>query len=475
MLNLDKNINTILPVEEYSPSLIKFVSAFSSVLEPKDFLLALKANIPKKFKTGELLLFYQSEQMGLRRAYVKKGIFYEQSAKAFWPCVQQPQLSSKEENIYLAKEFGRPFSSALMIPLFSSSGLLIVELEKLSFVPELISFFEQRMLCLRLVFKKAHSNTSLSRVSYLWSQLFSYWEEPLAILRNFKVVRRNESFRKELSHAKDFLKQKKVSGFLSVGEKKYQLYYYPLRDLMGILYAQDITHQFLLKAQLFQTEKMSALCELGQNIAHQLNNPLAGVKAMTQILKQQTDLKAFFQELEELEKAMERSEKIIQSVLSFSELKETKELCDLNQVLEGTLPLLKSMTKGICLEKKLHNKALKVCGSFAVFQQIVYNLILNACQALSEDKNNPEPKISITTKKLAGNKVCLKIKDNGIGIPKAHLEKIFQPFWTNKKNGTGFGLGITKQFVEKSGGKLFVSSKEKEFACFTILLPCVDS
>ena len=86
---------------EFNRSFIKFCESLSSSVEMKDFLLNLNGQIPKKFKPGELFLFYESEQLGMRRAYVKKGIFYEQSAQRIWPVVSNIRLSSVEEDLYL--------------------------------------------------------------------------------------------------------------------------------------------------------------------------------------------------------------------------------------------------------------------------------------------------------------------------------------------------------------------------------------
>ena len=73
--------------KELTSSFVNFCEKMGSVFEIKTFLLNLKAQIPKKFKTGELGFFYKSKQAGLRRAYVKAGIFYEQEAKNIWPVV----------------------------------------------------------------------------------------------------------------------------------------------------------------------------------------------------------------------------------------------------------------------------------------------------------------------------------------------------------------------------------------------------
>ena len=462
---------------------MSFCEKMGAAFEIKDFLLILQSQIPRKFKTGELLLFYESKQLGLRRAYVKSGIFYEQEAKKQWQTVPKISPCTLEQNLYLAEEFGRPFSKSLVLPFFHPPShlpaLLFVEMSQWGKLSEsLKDFFEERSPILNLIFKRSLLNTGFTRVPYLWSQLFSHWWEPLAILQNFKVIRRNNSFKSNLSVSPDFLKQKKLSDLVTAGKKIYQLHYYPISqfkhlNLTGVLYCQDMTKHFHLKERLFQSEKMSSLCDLGKNMAHQLNNPLTGVRSMAQILCQNSELQAFKEELVEVEKAAGRSQKIIESLLSFSQEEGQEEQCDLNQVVKDTLPLLKSMTKGLLIELRLCEQAVEVKGDFAILQQVAYNLILNACQALRKRKEIKNPCIQISTYKEQKTQAGLKIEDNGPGIPKQNLEKIFHPLWTSKKKekGTGFGLSIAKQFIQKFKGELFVSSREKEWTCFTVLLP----
>ena len=182
-------------------------------------------------------------------------------------------------------------------------------------------------------------------------------------------------------------------------------------------------------------------------------------------------MEKFKEEFQELEKAIDRSHRIIQSFLSFSEVGKGFKSCDLNQAIEDSLLLLKSMTKQISLEKNLYPGELKVKGDFALFQQITYNLILNACQALLEDEGNLKPQLRIVTDKISGDRVRMRVIDNGKGIPEENLEQIFKPLWTSRKNGTGFGLGITKKIVKKCGGDISVSSQERKQTCFTVRLP----
>ena len=478
---------------EISLQLINFCEKMGALFEMKDFLLTLKAHIPKKFKVGELLLFYESEIFGSRRAYIRNGRFYEDEAKKIWPTVQNISFSDNEHSLYLADEMGRPFSKTLMLPLptedsskagDSKSALLFVEIGHWKNNKEsLTEFFKTRHLVLNLIFQRILWNTKSNRVSYLWSQLFTHWGEPLAILQNFHPLRTNTCFKKSFSSSTPFfLKEKKLSGFIEAEGKSYQLHYYPISQeknikTTGVLYCQDMTKHFQLKEQLFQSKKMADLCELGKDMSHQLNNPLTGLRSMTQILYQNPDMKDFKEELWEMEKSLKRSQEIIKNLMSFTQIHGEETNCDLNQAVKNSLLLLKSMTKDFIIKLNLYNEPLEVKGELSVLQQVAYNLILNSCQALQEKQEKRDAFIQIQTKKVSKNTACLKVIDNGPGIAKKNLEKIFQALWTSKKKnkGTGLGLGIARQFVRKFGGNIFVSSQKYQQTCFTVLLPLKDS
>ena len=484
------------------------------------FLAILRSQLFKKSRqTGEIVLFYECQLLGLRRAYLKKTGFHEQAPKLKYPEPKTLRFTKKKENAYLARELGRAMTPFFIVPLSVHRSFLFIELNPQSY--DWVEFFNKHTPILKLQLKRIYQNQRCKREASLWTQLFSHWKEPMSILKDDVILKSNHSFKKKIQLlfslktnkgetklsdvleaikkenlkkktlfnpalrydiqkkesqknrlSQSFPKQGSTGNTLKIKDKTYQLFYHSLkRDTESLFYAQDMSRYFLLKEQLFQKEKMLELFELGQNMAHQINNPLTGVRAMTQILSCSPSLKKFQEEFQELEKAIDRSHRIIQSFLSFSKVEKASKSCDLNQVIEDSLPLLKSMTRRISLIKNLHNGELKVKGDFARFQQITYNLILNGCQALLEDKDNLKPELKIQTTKMAGDKVCMKIIDNGKGIPKENLEKIFKPLWTSRKNGTGFGLGITKNNVKKCGGDIFVSSEERKETCFTVSFP----
>jgi signal transduction histidine kinase len=110
--------------------------------------------------------------------------------------------------------------------------------------------------------------------------------------------------------------------------------------------------------------------------------------------------------------------------------------------------------------------------------RVILNLITNAFYAVTEKKKqageNYEPTVAVSTKKI-NNKVEIRVKDNGNGIPQKVLDKIFQPFFTTKPTGQGTGLGLSLSYdiVKAHGGELKVETKEGEGSEFIIQLPAV--
>ena len=331
-----------------------------------------------------------------------------------------------------------------------------------------------------MILKRVLINAKMSHTSILWNSIFEDWKEGLALLKDNKILRSNECFKQLLSLCPK-IKLYRKKHLLQINNQIYQIHYYPIPleeketsfSQTGIMYCQNLTNYFQLKEKALQSEKMTLVSNLGKNLAHELNNPLTGILSMTQILQKNEDHKNFNQDLKEVEKSVVRTQKIITSFLTFSRNQKTeKELCNLNQVIEDTLPLLKTLSQKIKIHLSLEKEPLPfILGNFSLLQQVIFNLITNACQAVIHSKTS-SPLIEIKTK-VKNNKVLILVTDNGHGISKEHQEKIFQPLWTTKKDGegTGLGLGITKQFVHNFGGQIEVKSKPHKETTFTLAFP----
>ena len=381
---------------DFAPSFIRFCESLSCVCEISDFLPALKAHLPKKFKTGEWVLFYNS-LTGPRRAYIRKNRFYEEEAEEPWPPLDGIQSSNRQIQVYMAQEMGRLFAGGLVVPLAckgqSPPPLLFVErhaggkrVEEL-----LTAFLGQAVPLLQTVFKKALLNTEAKKASDLWRGLFTHWTEPLAILKGFSPIRMNHSFQKLLSLCPDFLYKRPFSSPLWLNGRLYHICYYPVSQFKGpagILYCQDITEKNRLKEQISQSGKMAALAVLGKGAGQSLNSRLADLRRQARALSQAPGLSRFREEFVALEEATAQAQTTAQNLLSFSQTDKKQGVCDLNEAIKAALPLVKSAIGDISLDIRLFPSSLKVRGEADLLRHVVCNLILNACQALRARGNS---------------------------------------------------------------------------------------
>lgn len=220
-----------------------------------------------------------------------------------------------------------------------------------------------------------------------------------------------------------------------------------------------------------QAEKMAAFERLIGGIAHDINNPLAGVLAFTQLAMQgsSSDPQAL-QDLKEIEDSALRCKKILEDLVEMARPKVAAEFVDtdLAALLEKTLPELQSRHAGLENRLELRLKPLSPLKlSSRHFEAALTHLVTNAFQALGSQGN-----IRIETREDA-EAVELEIQDQGEGIPEDNLDKIFDPYFTTKRQRGHHGLGLTYCYnvVREHGGKIEVSSKFGEGSLFKIRLP----
>jgi C4-dicarboxylate-specific signal transduction histidine kinase len=231
----------------------------------------------------------------------------------------------------------------------------------------------------------------------------------------------------------------------------------------------DITQSRELYLQLLQSEKMGAIGMLAGNIAHELNNPLTGIRSLAQVLLTEVDEGgSMHADLIEIEKATGRSQRIIKNLLEFSQgEQQAAEQTSVDDVVEKTLPMLKAPMRMHRQDVRLGSSGVQVMVEPYLLQQVLYNLINNACQAMKEPGA-----LRIETFSKEGQ-VVIEIADSGPGIPQGLEKKIFEPFFTTKKegHGTGLGLSMSKSIIEKFGGTISFRNIAPNGSCFTIVLP----
>jgi PAS domain S-box-containing protein len=250
-------------------------------------------------------------------------------------------------------------------------------------------------------------------------------------------------------------------------------YTYPIFDASGNLsliidYGIDVTDKIWMEKQLVQADKMASLGTLAAGIAHEIRNPMATINLNTQILLRDLALDREHQVyMHDIQEEVKKIERIISEILEFSKprpahLVET----DINGVVKSVYELTRVQMRKHEVEVhfELDESLPPVLIDPAQISQVVINLVINALQAMPDGGD-----LTVTTRMdPSGRQVELLVTDTGVGIPLDNLDKIFDPFFTNKPEGTGLGLAIARQILEKNHAVINVSSREGKGTTFRI-------
>jgi len=220
-----------------------------------------------------------------------------------------------------------------------------------------------------------------------------------------------------------------------------------------------------------QTEKLSALGRMAAGIAHEINNPLAGILLYSSnLIKKVEPNTPIHKGLEVIICETVRCKSIIQELLEFSRDREPKKRpADVSEIVEKALRILENefRLQHIRVEKRLSDGIEDILLDENQIEQVFVNLLLNSVQAMKENGT-----ITIESRMDASRtRAVVTIADTGCGITLDHLSKIFEPFFSTKPKGTGLGLAVSYGIVQNHGGNISVASRPGEGSCFTIELP----
>lgn len=228
--------------------------------------------------------------------------------------------------------------------------------------------------------------------------------------------------------------------------------------------------------QLIHAEKLNAIGQLAASVAHEINNPLAGVLVYSKLLAKKMNNESFNRAeaivtLSKIDTAINHCSKIIRGLLDFSRQSEPgSQPVAISKVWDQILALVEhqAVLNHVTIIRQEEPSMPPVMADFGQLQQVFTNLALNAIQAMPQGGI-----LSIDISLRVDGWVKVRVKDTGTGISPENMEKIFTPFFTTKEPGKGVGLGLAISYgiIEQHGGKIEVESAPGKGTTFTVSLP----
>jgi PAS domain S-box-containing protein len=245
-----------------------------------------------------------------------------------------------------------------------------------------------------------------------------------------------------------------------------------------IVVFRDLTNVYKIQEEILRMDRLVSLGKLASGIAHELRNPLAGIKTTAQALGEEMSGDDSRREyLHRITKEIDRLNDLLKTFFSFAKPQNLNLAhCHIRDIINEIIPfLIKEIAdKGIRFIEAYHPQLPNIKVDKTQMHQVFLNLFLNAIQAMpngGELKIEASPTTSDPLKGFKQNYVRVVISDTGRGIPSQIVHKIFDPFFTTKPKGIGLGLSITYQIIKKHGGTIKVESEWEKGTSFVINLP----
>lgn len=228
----------------------------------------------------------------------------------------------------------------------------------------------------------------------------------------------------------------------------------------------------LAQKQVYQSEKLASIGRLASGVAHEINNPLNGIKNCLYAIQKEPDNKEQTTEyLALINEGMNYIENVIKKLLGFARQQtQITDSLNINEMIENVYKLLeyKLKQKQVVVNLNLLEDIPPISADNQLIQEVIMNILINAYDAVAK-----KGEIEISSGIKDKTNIYFSIKDNGVGLNGDDLEKIFDPFYTTKDpgEGTGLGLWVSLGIIENHNGQIKVISIPNKETIFTVILP----
>ncbi len=360
----------------------------------------------------------------------------------------------------------------LFVMLFGAGFILFIFLMKYQSYVGLKDLFDKTLGAVEDAVLTVNAKGMITGVNTTFCKISSFEEEMLLNQNYFKLFK-DDPFNIE----KVLNKRVKIVDEKPIFDKTIQHSTYPLFDdknrISGVISVlRDVTKIRAFEKEREEAARLKFLGNLVANFAHEIKNPLNGLSIATQRL-----IKEFPSDDDEcvrlttiIKKEIESLNRILNDFLSLArpKMKEKKEF-NLSRLIQDTMDLVREQAKSSSIILKENIKRnVNTIGNESDFRRAILNILLNSIEALVI-VHDRKRKLEISLKKR-GKEILLEISDNAMGMDQEEVEKIFTPYFTTKKGGTGLGLYIAQNILKEHNAEITVESRKGIGTKFRILL-----
>jgi hypothetical protein len=475
------NANTLNIELQKSHSLLKFILLLSKEMEINKILGQVWKDLIQIRGTLNIFLIQTSDNNFCRFYYKQQGMFIYKLTQfeglpdeASFNNHGWAKIVSEIQRKPTANFFTFPLHKYFKNKLTCKKTILLVEQQyKNEDNAATIKFISERLPFISMAIEKSRMSDELINKNRLWENTFDGITDPLMIVdSNYNIIRSNQAFtvtvpakicyssftsaKKPCENCplpKNQKDQSEVSDIhsneLYFNNKVYLVNSYPLSKSYSnkyfINHYSEVSKERELLVKTLHVEKMRSLDSFADQLSTNLRKPL---QAISESLRQHPEVLTCPDAIE-IKKAVLRSELVLNNLTEFAKGNPSLNVVAVDRLIEGTLPFYKSLARKHKIYMHLHASGVQAKISPSLFQQVIFNLVNNACQAMI---NPGSVTISSSKSKLNDLQgIRIEIVDTGPGIPEHLRENIFKSAFTTKdiKKGTGLGLKIC-QFIINS-------------------------